>query len=153
MSTISQFYSEGKLIEEMRCVFKDEDTSVDFHVLLEKARNFTNLNMKDRNTLLVDIVFYKGELEAMKVKTEAIIHKMDAIVYNECFEELKQKGLRYTEELLKTMCLSKDIESTNSKYKLFLEQFRVCDKWTKVLTDLYYILNSENKILSSNEVV
>ena len=59
MSTISQFYSEGKLIEEMSCVFAEEDTSVTFHALLENARNFNRKNLDDRTVILEDILFYK----------------------------------------------------------------------------------------------
>lgn len=150
MSTISQFYSEGKLLNEMKCVFKDEDTTVTFHTVLEKARNFSNLSIEDRTNVLADIVIFKGELDSMRVKVEAVLRKLDAIEYKSCFDEIKQKGLRYTEELLKSMRDAKDLENTNPKYGLAMEQFRCCSKWVSILTDLYFVLNSTNKILSNN---
>ena len=150
MSTVSQFYSEDKLIEEMSCVFSDEDVTVSFHVLLEKARNFNKLSLDDRTVVLEDLVVYKGELEDMRVKAEAAIRKLDSVTYLNCFEELKAKGLRYTEELIRAMREAKDLENTNSRYKTLMTQYRCCTKWVSILTDLYFVLNSTNKILSNN---
>lgn len=150
MSTISQFYSEGKLIEEMSCVFAEEDTSVTFHALLENARNFNRKNLDDRTVILEDILFYKNELEAMRVKTDAALRKMDSVAYLNAFEEIKAKGLKYTEELIKATRDAKDLENTNIKYATLLKQNRCCTKWVSTLTDLYFVLNSTNKILSNN---
>ena len=149
MSTISQFYSEGKLIEEMSCVFSDEDAIVSFHVLLEKARNFNKMNLDDRTVILEDLVVYKGELEDMRSKTEAALRKLDSVAYLSCFDELKKNGNRYTEELIKAMRDAKDLENTNSRYKILITQNRCCTKWVSILTDLYFVLNSTNKILSN----
>lgn len=150
MSTISQFYAEGKLVEEMACVFAEEDTSVAFYTLLENARNFNRKNLDDRTVILEDILFYKNELEAMRVKTEAALRKLDSVAYLSSFEEIKQKGLKYTEELIKATREAKDLENTNPKYASLLKQNRCCTKWVSTLTDLYFVLNSTNKILSNN---
>lgn len=150
MSTISQFYSEGRLEKEMSCVFKDEDTIVDFHTLLEKIRMFTNKSVSDRNVILEDLVFYKGELNSMKVQAEARIRKIEAVAYIKCFDKMRTSGTRWTEELLKAKLAEMDLEGTNEEYQRLLQQFRCCDKWVGILTDSYYILNSTNKILNGN---
>lgn len=150
MGTISQFYSENKLMQEMSCVFKDEDTIVDFHTLLEKIRMFTNKSVSDRNIILEDLVFYKGELEAMRVKAEARIRKIEAVAYIQCFEKMKVSGVRWTEELLKAKLAELDLETNDKAYNALLQQFRCCTKWVGILTDSYYILNSTNKILNNN---
>ena len=150
MSTISQFYAEGKLMEEMSCVFAEEDTTATFYALLENARNFNRKNLDDRTVILSDIVFFKNELEAMRVKTEAALRKIESVAYLNAYEEIKSKGLKYTEELIKATRESKDLENTNPKYATLLRQNRCCTKWVSTLTDLYFVLNSTNKILSNN---
>ena len=150
MSTISQFYSEGKLVEEMSCVFAEEDTAVTFYVLLENARNFNRKNLDDRTVILTDIVFFKNELENMRIKTEAALRKQDSVAYLNAFNSIKQQGLKYTEELIKATRESFDLENTNPKYASLLKQNRCCTKWVSILTDLYFVLNSTNKILSNN---
>lgn len=150
MSTVSQFYSEGKLLQEMSCVFKDEDTIVDFHTLLEKIRMFTNKSISERNMILEDLVFYKGELEDMRVRAEARIRKIEAVSYIKCFDTMKVSGVRWTEELLKAKLQEMDLETNNREYMALMQQFRCCTKWVGILTDSYYILNSTNKLLNSN---
>ena len=150
MSTISQFYSEGKLVEEMSCVFAEEDTAVTFYALLENARNFNRKNLDDRTVILTDIVFFKNELENMRIKTEAALRKQDSVAYLNAFNSIKQQGLKYTEELIKATREYFDLENTNPKYASLLKQNRCCTKWVSILTDLYFVLNSTNKILSNN---
>lgn len=150
MSTVSQFYSEGKLLQEMSCVFKDEDTIVDFHILLEKIRMFTNKSISERNMILEDLVFYKGELEDMRVRAEARIRKIEAVSYIKCFNAMKVSGVRWTEELLKAKLQEMDLETNDREYMALMQQFRCCTKWVGILTDSYYILNSTNKLLNSN---
>ena len=150
MSTISQFYAEGKLTEEMSCVFAEEDTSTTFYVLLENARSFNRKNLEDRTVILCDMVFFKNELEAMRVKAEAAMKKIESTAIFEVYEELRGKGLRPTDELLKAGVAARDLKNTNPKYATLSRQFDCCTKWVSTLTDLYFVLNSTNKILSNN---
>ena len=86
----------------------------------------------------------------MRIKTEAALRKQDSVAYLNAFNSIKQQGLKYTEELIKATRESFDLENTNPKYASLLKQNRCCTKWVSILTDLYFVLNSTNKILSNN---
>lgn len=145
MSTISQFFSFSNLSEELSLVINNEASIVSFSKLLEDIRNFANKDIDTRNRILVDISFWKGEFQHRKKLSDVVLRKKDSIAYNSSLQKMKMSGTKYTDQMI---CYDKDARDDDA-YDNLLKQNYIYTKWSDILNDCYFALNSTNKILGA----
>ena len=143
---MSAFHSLESLKSELSCVVKEEANIVAFKNLLELIRNFSNKDIDTRTRTLIDLSFWKGELDNRKRLSEVYLRKQDALAYNEILDELKKSAMKYNEETVKNR---RDAKDMGAAYQNMLDTNLTCTKWVGILTDCYFSLNSINKILEN----
>lgn len=146
MSTVSQFFSFDNLHDELSKVIQNEAAIVSFCKLLEDIRNFANKEIETRNKILVDIAFWKGEMAHRKKLGDAVLRKKDALAYNSSLNKMKMSGVKYTD----TMILADKDANVDEAYENLAIVNAIYGKWTDILNDCYFALNSTNKILGGN---
>ena len=143
MSTSSQFFSFESLREELSVVIQNEASIVSFCKLLEDIRNFALKEVESRNKILTDIAYWKGEFEYRRKLSEVTLRKKDAVMYNKSLEKIRLTGVKYTEQMISS---NKDAQMDEA-YENLLKSSITYGKWSSILNDCYFALNSTHKLM------
>lgn len=141
----SKFYNSEYLKNELILIMSDEADIVEFAKLLEFVKNLGNYSVDKRQSVLSDLVFWKGQLDLQKKQIEIVIKKKEALVYQIVYNKLKIISKPTDAQVRAEMeAMEKDESYLNLQQSLL-----VCSKWAEILSDLYFIAQSTHKIMGN----
>lgn len=144
MST-SKFYNSEYLKDELLLIMSDEADVIEFAALLEKIRNIGNTSIDRRQMILSDLIFWKGQIENQRKQIEIKLKKLEAIEYQRIYNKLKII-CKPTDSQVRSELEGSDLGEPYNNYK---NMFLVCQKWSEILNDLYFISQTSHKILGN----
>lgn len=136
-------FSLSLLEREVGCIFKDKASIVDFGKLVTKLREFPLKTIDERHKILVDIAFYRAQLEKLKKQLEDAIAKRESVLVKAAAEELRKTGQRPTVDLIKAH--RGDDMALDNLRKMHV----VCSEWHSFLQDQQYTAQTTNKIVGN----
>lgn len=136
-------FSLTLLEREVSGIFKDKASIVDFGKLVSKLREFPLKTIDERHKILVDMAFYRAQLEKLKKQLEDAISKRENVLIKAASDELRKTGQRPTADLIKAN-RGEDIALDNLR-KMHL----VCSEWHSFLQDQQYTAQTTNKIVGN----
>lgn len=141
----SKFYNSEYLKNELILIMSDEADIVEFAKLLEFVKNLGNYSVDKRQSVLSDLVFWKGQLDLQKKQIEIVIKKKEALVYQIVYNKLKIISKPTDAQVRAEMeAMEKDESYLNLQQSLL-----VCSKWAEILSDLYFVAQSTHKIMGN----
>lgn len=141
----SKFYNSEYLKNELILIMSDEADIIEFAKLLEFVKNLGNYSVDKRQSVLSDLVFWKGQLDLQKKQIEIVIKKKEALVYQIVYNKLKIISKPTDAQVRAEMeAMEKDESYLNLQQSLL-----VCSKWAEILSDLYFIAQSTHKIMGN----
>ena len=141
---MSNYYNSEYLKPELELIMEDEADIIEFASLLEKIRNLGNYSVDRRQMVLSDLIFWKSQIENQRKQVEIRIKKLEALEYQKIYNKLKVISKPTNEQV------RAELESTDfgEPYDTYQKMALVCQKWSDILSDLYFTSQVSHKILS-----
>lgn len=141
----SKFYNSEHLKQELILIMSDEADIIEFAKLLEFVKNLGNYSVDRRQSVLSDLVFWKGQLDLQKKQIEIVLKKKEALTYQIVYNKLKIIS-KPTDAQIRAEI---DAMEKDEAYLNLQQSLLVCSKWAEILSDLYFIAQGTHKIMGN----
>lgn len=136
IKSFNEDYAKRQLIY----IFDEEDVA-DFVNFLKKIKDFAKLSADKRHTILIDLAFYKSQIQKFEAQVRSAKEKEKLKITQDAMKRAKMVGVKVTENTI-TEFLEK-----SSNYENLVELHNLAEAWKDYMSDIYFMCQQTNKII------
>ena len=133
-------FSEEYASKQLVYIFDEADVA-DFVNFLKKIKDFAKLSADKRHTILIDLAFYKSQIQKFEAQVRSAKEKEKLKITQDAMKRAKMVGVKVTENTI-TEFLEK-----SSNYENLVELHSLAESWKDYMSDIYFMCQQTNKII------
>jgi len=137
-----QAFNETAIKKQLQYMFVDEDIDA-FIQFLRKIKDFGKLTADKRHMILVDLAFFKSQIQRFEAQVKSAKEKEKLKQTQEAIKKAKSVGAKITENTLT------EFLSQSANYENLEELHALALSWKDYMSDLYFMCQQTNKIIDN----
>ena len=131
------------LAPQLQYIFKSDADIANFIQFLKNVQKFTNLSNDKRHTTLIELGYFKSQIQKFERQIAGLIAKRKNAVAKAGIKKAKMVGEKITENIV--TYYSEDDTSIDGLEKIH----NIVKCWSDYMTDLTYLCGQTNKMLGN----
>lgn len=131
------------LAPQLQYIFKSESDIANFIQFLKNIQKFTNLSNDKRHTTLIELGYFKSQIQKFERQIAGLIAKRKNIVTKAGIKKAKMVGEKITENIV--TFYSEEDTAIDGLEKIY----NIVKCWSDYMVDLTYLCGQTNKMLGN----
>lgn len=131
------------LAPQLQYIFKSESDIANFIQFLKNVQKFTNLSNDKRHTTLIELGYFKSQIQKFERQIAGLIAKRKNIVTKAGIKKAKMVGEKITENIV--TFYSEEDTAIDGLEKIY----NIVKCWSDYMVDLTYLCGQTNKMLGN----
>lgn len=131
------------LAPQLQYIFKSESDIANFIQFLKNVQKFTNLSNDKRHTTLIELGYFKSQIQKFERQIAGLIAKRKNMVAKAGIKKAKMVGEKITENIV--TFYSEEDTAIDGLEKIY----NIVKCWSDYMVDLTYLCGQTNKMLGN----
>jgi len=133
-------FNEDYIKKQLVYLFDESDVD-DFIVFIKRIKDFAKLSADRRHTILIDLAFYKSQIQKFEAQVRSAKEKERLKLMQEAMKRAKAVGVKVTENTIT------EFLERNANYENLTELHHLAESWKDYMSDVYFMCQQTNKII------
>lgn len=135
-------FNDDTIRKQLQCMMEEDDIDA-FIQFLRKLKDFGKKSPDQRHMLLVDLAFFKSQIQKFEAQVKAGKEKEKLKLVQESIKKAKLSGAKITENVIT------EFTETTTLYENLEQLHIIAQTWKDYMSDLYFMCQQTNKIIDN----